>query len=272
MQEGQETIFLTDSGTAFQPGTIGKRITTWWRKATGKSNINSTSLRKMHASQLYTTEPISKASAHRLMCHSSRTAERFYMMNNLTDMAVRGHTTLQANIKLKDTVPTCSENQRSPTRGMTNQQLDDIDLLFADIIKTNAPLSMCQTRNIMSDPLSFVTSVDDEGLVKKVMWRVKYLQRRDATPDILEEQDSATKTSSWVEEMQSKASSSKRRCWCQEDVAVIEREFESLENCPNKEEISCMFQDRQPLAEISQRNTFQRCYEKVKNIFKKKNS
>ena len=191
------------------------------------------------------------------------------MMNNLTDMAVRGHTTLQANIKLKDTVPTCSANQPSPTRGMTNQQLADIDLLFADIIKTNGPLSMSQTRNIMSDSLSFVTSVDDEGLVKKVMWWVKYLQRRDATPDILEEQDSETKTRSWVEETQSKASSSKRRCWCEEDVAVIEREFK---NCPNKEEISCMFQDRQPLAEISQRKTFQRCYEKVKNIFKKKKS
>ena len=108
-------------------------------------------------------------------------------------MAVRGHTTLQANIKLKDTVPTWSGHQPSATRGMTKQQLDDIDLLFADIIKTNAPLSMSQTRNIMSDSLSFVNSVDDEGLVKKVMWRVKYLQRRDATPDILEEQDSATK-------------------------------------------------------------------------------
>ena len=35
-KQGEEAIFVTTSGEAFSSGTIGRRITSWWRKATGK--------------------------------------------------------------------------------------------------------------------------------------------------------------------------------------------------------------------------------------------
>ena len=66
-KKDEEALFVTDSGMAFNPGTIGKRITEWRRKATGKENVTSTRLRKMHALQLSQTDPAAKASAHRLM-------------------------------------------------------------------------------------------------------------------------------------------------------------------------------------------------------------
>ena len=69
--ENEEAMFVLNSGKAFPPGTIGKRITEWWRKATGKSNMTSTRLRKMHSSGLHKADPVDKRSVHRLMCHSS---------------------------------------------------------------------------------------------------------------------------------------------------------------------------------------------------------
>ena len=40
-----QELFITTSGNAFNDGTIGKRITEWWRKAQGKK-VTSTALRK----------------------------------------------------------------------------------------------------------------------------------------------------------------------------------------------------------------------------------
>ena len=104
--EDEEAIFVNTKGVAFSDGTIGKRITEWWRKATGKSGINSTRISKMHASTLHKASTVDKRSAHRLMCHSSRTAENYYMIHDLGDVTVHGHTLLSQNIGLKDTITT----------------------------------------------------------------------------------------------------------------------------------------------------------------------
>ena len=38
-KEDVEEIFTTDSGRAFKPGTIGKRIAQWWERATGMKKV-----------------------------------------------------------------------------------------------------------------------------------------------------------------------------------------------------------------------------------------
>ena len=38
-KEGVEVILTTDSGRAFKPGMIGKRIAQWWEKATGMKKV-----------------------------------------------------------------------------------------------------------------------------------------------------------------------------------------------------------------------------------------
>ena len=98
---------------SFQIGTIGKCIITWWHKATGKKNVTSTQLRKMHAAQLLNADDISKRSAHKLMCHSGRTTETYSMLESLEDMAVRGHSVLTANINLQD----ISNTKLTPVKG-----------------------------------------------------------------------------------------------------------------------------------------------------------
>ena len=97
-KEDEQALFVTANGTAFTPGTIGKRVTEWWRKATGK-HISSTSLRKMHSSNLIDEDDVNKRSVHTLMCHSARTAEKHYMINRLADAAAKGHKVLVQNIK-----------------------------------------------------------------------------------------------------------------------------------------------------------------------------
>ena len=129
--EDEEAIFVLNSGKAFPAGTIGKRITEWWRKATGKSNINSTRLRKMHSSGLHKADPVDKRSAHRLMCHSSRTADTYYMIHDLGEVAAHGHSVLADNLQLKDTVHTeiadqpSPKEESSPSNDLTKEQMDD---------------------------------------------------------------------------------------------------------------------------------------------------
>ena len=249
-------------------------MTDWWRKATGKANVTSTRLRKMHALQLHKVDPTSKMSAHRLMCHSSRTAEKHYMIHNLSDMAAHGHTVLTANIKLKGSMRTETTEIQSPNKRLLSQkQLDDIDLLFSQIIRTNAPLTLNETRNIISDSLNFVEHVEDDNMVHKVYKRVKYLQGKPNPQALqsLEVQDSVTKTSTWVASTSfSASSSSKRMPWAKEDEETIVKAFKDFQKCPSKATITEIFKSDPDRQELEARNTMSRCYEKVKNLFKRK--
>lgn len=186
--EDEEAIFVNAKGVAFPDGTIGRRITEWWRKATRKPGINSTRIRKMHTSTLHKASTVDKRSAHRLMCHSSRTAENYYMIHDLGDVAVHGHTVLSQNIGLKDTIktgttetiktnqpsqtenkPSSPQSRSSPSKGLSTEQLDDIDLLFSNVIATNAPFSVGDAKNGMSESINLVDFVErscngDEGV------------------------------------------------------------------------------------------------------------
>lgn len=73
--------------------------------------------------------------------HSSQTAEKYYMINNLGAMATQVHSTLTRNVQLHDTVET--QVSDSPERRSFNQdELDDIQTIVAEIIATNVPLKV----------------------------------------------------------------------------------------------------------------------------------
>ena len=140
----------------------------------------------MHALQLSQADPPAKASAHRLMCHSAKTAKTYYMMQNLGDMAADGHEVLASNIGLKDTLPTkipspqkASLPKKVPEwKGLSSEQLDAIDLLFGHIITKNVPLSIVETKRQMSECAHLIVFVEDDIIVNKVYKRVKYLQKK----------------------------------------------------------------------------------------------
>ena len=228
----------------------------------------------MHSSNLHMASVVDKCSAHRLMYHSSRTAETHYMTHQLQDVAAHGHAVLTANIQLTDCVPTgVPSSPSSPEKSLTQQQCDDIDLLFADIINTNASLSLTKTYNILSDSINFVNLLQDDTIMQNVYKRVKYLQTKHLTENLrnIYEKDAKVRPLSWVGSITTSNHSERiQKQWCQEDEKTIEEEFCSCKSCPGKGVIISAFEDTASLVEIVSRNTIQRCYEKVKTIFKKK--
>lgn len=280
--EDEQAIFVTEQGTAFMPGTIGKRVTEWWRKATGK-HISSTSLRKMHSSNLINEDDVNKRSAHRLVCHSTRTAEKHYMINRLAESAVQGHKVLAQNINLKDTCSTPlttskveSDDNQHPTRtsNLSSKQWDDVHLLFADVIKSNAPLTYTETRNLMSESMDLMEEVRNDVIVAKIYNHVKYLQSCAWNTGLqnVPHQETASKTTQWIEDSASlsQGSSGRQWVWSKHDEDVIAKQFEIYNACPRKSTIVNDFNTIEELKDIASRNGLHRCYEKVKNLFKKR--
>lgn len=61
-------------------------------------------------------------------------------------------------------------------RGLTSQQLEDIDLLFSDTIATNESLTLVNTQRLMSKSMNLSLSMNDKDIVLKVYKKVKYLK------------------------------------------------------------------------------------------------
>ena len=107
-----------------------------------------------------------------LMTHRRTTADEHYQILNRTKQTVKGHAAIAKNLGLQDTPPTVfpedfqAETVLSPSKsGLTHNQLEDIELLFSEQINTNAPLSMTEVRNVMSESINLVTKVKDQQVV-----------------------------------------------------------------------------------------------------------
>lgn len=276
-KENEDALFVTNAGIPFPPGTIGKRITTWWRKATGKANVTSTRLRKMHASKLHSSTTVDKRSAHRLMCHTERTAERYYMIHDLSQVAAQGHSVLRDNINLEDTVPTNAdrpEERDLPSSqskgGFTEVELKEIHLLFHTVIYKNDPLTITRVKNQMSDSVNFIGLVQDEEIVSKIYKHVQYLQSKHRhsqadSSDALSEQ--ASDVTSQLSEL-SQGKEGGRFRWSEEDVKIITTAFQTFKKCPLKATIKHEVDTNPRLKAIVDRNGFLRFYDKVRNVFR----
>ena len=126
----------------------------------------------------------------------------------------------------------------------------------------------------MSDSMNLVDLVTKDRMVRKVYYRVKYLQKRSIDQNLqgIEEVDEESLTSSWVTSISEsqKPLLGKRIQWSWSDEKTIEDKFNSFTKCPQKAIICDIFNTNEQLKEIASRNTMKRCNEKVKTIFKKK--
>ena len=220
------------------------------------------------------------------MTHNRTTAEQHYQILKRKKQAVKGHDALAKKLGLQDSVatnfpesPTKSPEDKSTSPGkspgkssFSEDQLTDIDLLFSRQISTNAPITFVEVKNVMSESLNLISEVNDPVMVRKVYDRVRYLQRKNFQKGLEEVEDGSTgKVSDWVTSVSSVVSGPSRRFqWRHIDVEIIRKSFLMYATCPLKKEIEKIFQDDKILQEIMQRNTFNRCYEKVKTIFKQR--
>lgn len=279
-----DTLFVTKEGESFQPGTIGRCIQKWWKQATGL-DISSTALRKVGSTETMNEDLETQKAVQAVMTHRRTTAEQHYQILKRTKQAVKGHDALAKKLGLQDSVATnfpespikspgkSSSPGKSPGKSsFSEDQLTDIDLLFSQQIATNAPITFVEVKNIMSESLNLISEVHDPAMVRKVYDRVRYLQKKNFQQGLDRvEDDSTQKTSDWVTSVSSVVSGPSRRfCWSQPDVDMITNSFLKYSNCPLKREIEQIFQGDKALQEIMERNTFNRCYEKVKTIFKQR--
>ena len=277
-----QELFVTKTGVAFPTGTIGKRVIAWWRRATGL-HLSSTDLRKIGSSEMIDEDPATQAAVQVVMTHNRGTAEHHYAILKKTRQAVKGSATIARKLGLADSKPTVLPSPEksssgppsvapSPSKsGLTKDQLEDIDILFSEQITTNAQITFGEVKNGMSESIHMVEGVNDADMVGKVYRRVKYLQRK-----LLEENlarvptaDAEEVTSLWTTTSSGGVSGlSKRIQWSEKDLNIIKNAFADYDQCPKKGEIAHTFQSDTTLREVMTRNTFNRCYEKVKTIFR----
>lgn len=274
-------LFVTREGVAFTNASIGKRITSWWKKATGQK-ITATQVRKMGSSETMDLPIEEQACVQTVMTHRRRTAEEHYQLTKKTRQAVRGAEALQKQLKTADSIatvppkasesPKASDNQDSPSAkcDLSTEQLADIDIIFGDIIQTNSALTFITVKNRMSEAINLIEHVESSRMVRKVYNRVKYLQGKEFSHNLSTFNFVDEECSSQSSAQASSCSTNTRHKWSRDDEQHLEKAFSSFDKFPGKAMISTILNRNEILSEIRNRNTFTRCYEKVKNIFKKK--
>ena len=215
--EKENTLFITCAGLSFQDGTIGRRISDWWRKAKGKK-YTSTALRKMTVSTLHDADPIDKRKVHSHMCHKQSTADKYYMTGARTRVALESHDIIRKRLGLEEEPEDDKHDDRS--------QQD------AERVKASDSQTYGSTGNL-----------------------------------------SALTTCQFFEherEMSSSTCRSRREAWHEDDVTLIEDTFWEFKTRPTKEGMKTIFFSNPKLQEIVARKNFENCYEKVKNIFRRR--
>lgn len=127
-----------------------------------------------------------QAAFQAVMTHKRGTAEEHYQILKKTQQAAKRHGVLARKLGIKDSVPTIFEQDsksdggeekeveqkpmqsKSPCkRGFNKNELEDIDLLFSELITTKATFSMTQVKNLMSESVNLVEEVDNPDMVKR---------------------------------------------------------------------------------------------------------
>ena len=285
--QDQEALFVTRDGDAFPSGTIGKRIINWWKKATGR-DVTSTQLTKLGSTETMEEDLEMQLAVQALMTHRRTTAEDHYQILLKTKQAVKGHAALTKKLGLKESVATIfpedsvedtnqsteqSKKQLSPSKsGLNEQQLPDIDLLFAEQITTNASITMKEVKNGMAESCNLISYVHDSVMVRKVYNGIKYLQKKNFEEGLRNVDDyQEQSTSTWVDTVSSATSGpSKLFCWNKKEEEKLLEAFSMFESRPSKKVIFQKIEEVDGLLEIALRNTLQCVYEKVKTLFKQR--
>lgn len=208
-------------------------------------------MRKIGSTETAQLESSEQAAVQAVMGHRRSTAERYYQILKKTQQAVQGAKVLQRQLGLGESVATGNnppsytdsnanedpqEHFPLPSKGgLDSSMLEDIDLLFSDIISTNAPLTMTQTKNNMSESLQLITHVQDITMVK-VYNRVKYLPKKDFENNLDAIPDEDMDKVSLDTHVSSQSGTSRKRKWCEADEKLLEKTFSNYKKVSRQED------------------------------------
>ena len=94
---GEDALFVKEYGTAFAPGTVGKRVTEFFKQAGIRQDVRvtATNIRKIISDKAFEMLPTKKRLIHGHMKHQERTADQNYVIRLNADRAAKAHTLLQ---------------------------------------------------------------------------------------------------------------------------------------------------------------------------------
>ena len=122
-QDPTAKIFLKADGTPLKKGTIGKRVSAYVLKSGIRpdKSISATDFRKWIATEMKRKKrmgiPIDEQLLRRLKCHSDKTANEWYLRENLTQQAV------QASLLIEDhTKPSTSKERPHAGSSLSTSQ------------------------------------------------------------------------------------------------------------------------------------------------------
>ena len=235
-------IFLKNDGAPFQKGTIGRRVSAFVVKSGIRPDkpISATDFRKWIVTELKRKKrmgiKIDEQLLRRLMCHSDKTANEWYLRESLTQEAaeasvlIEEHTqstkatqptksdsqpslpapypkqheeetcTPQEIQSTKDTSATSAKSGSSEKTTLTAKQRDHVDRVFADDIKSGIEPRKKRVVALMKSDIILRGLVNSQPHVKRVIDRVRYLydSRAITDPFQLPEESPEKRTASFV--------------------------------------------------------------------------
>jgi hypothetical protein len=283
--DSEDALFLTVEGKPFDQSNIGKRVTAFW-------------FRKIASSATYDMDVVEKRAIHEHIAHKEETADHYYNIGHITKKSARGHQLLKKSLGLDTSVATKSksdtksansakldhEEESEPIiqdEGLSSSQVEVIEMLFSSQIISQAQITFDIVRKTMAEHMDLSKFANDSKMVKKVYDKVCYLRRKEKQNIVLpskEPEPSLSRTEAWVNGMTEVESVSavtnyqSKAKWNKPDEKYVENFFGKYSVRPNKEELKSLFHSNNSLKEILNRNDgdFERCYNKVKYIFKKR--
>ena len=283
---GVGQLFVKDDGDAFPEGTIGKRVAAFIQKSgVTSTRVGHTHLRKFISTQTHQQGTQDEGhTVEKVMSHGAVTKQRCYVRADLTTTASKAMNIIER---------VTGGSLQKPSKGkaltasvdipllplstvgepLTEDQKLAISTVFAEELAKNIKL----TKPVIIEKMARNTTLKDltscPSSIKRVANYLAYQQRR--SPDRPHRPSSTVSTFSrvgkWVSALDETASRvSLREVWSAEDTATITEHLEQFKRCPEKATIEQLFDESDQLRKILEREGFSRCYEKVKNLMKKR--
>ena len=165
------------------------------------------------------------------------------------------------------------DQDSSNSKKLTDIEKAEAKALFAEDISQGVKLHlkdararMCTRKALRSRALTNLGS-------KQVVNFINYIiEKQPVVPPeslpVVSKQARVMEFTTFEDDYSSTVYSARRQNWTDEDTALISEAFAEYVKCPSKDTIKQKFMASEALYRIMHEETFNRCYEKVKNIFK----
>ena len=156
---------------------------------------------------------------------------------------------------------------------LTEDQKLAISAAFAEELANSIPVSRSQVCSRITTNSSLRHLASYSSAIKKITNYISYKQRK--SPDLPHPPSSTASATSrvgrWVSDLaETTSTTSVREPWNAEDTDVITQHLKSYTSCPPKTTLQELLQSSDQLRAIVDREGFSRCYEKSKNIMRKR--